>query len=223
MTLAEADSFLQAAQRVLAPGDLNLLRQLHHFTRARLEAARRELEDISRLLPSDVAPTQISAGLHAFLRESWECLDGLAREINLCMFRRFPEAGLYPPHRMTRQCGFYMVRKILHDAPDASQHPVAKLLWERTRTGTAQPYRRLSFLYNLSIFVPVPLVEGRELPGSSDVPQFLRQLVRDYSLEGCSIPEGVREIHDWVAAFLRESYRLLTQALEAGGHRVERT
>ena len=117
----------------------------------------------------DLSRRPEAATLHAFLRECWEALDGLAREVNLVMHALFPAAGLYAPFEMTRQCTFYVVRKLLHDWPRTAAHPVSDLLWSETREDASAAYRRLSYLYNVSLFLPLAPVNGR-LPGAEDFP-----------------------------------------------------
>ncbi len=199
---------LEAASAALPGPKLRLLEQLHRFTGGRLEAAENAAGRLMDALES--ARTRAAqAELHAFLRESWEALDGLGREINLCMQHRFPEAGLYPPFEMTRQCTFYMVRKKLHEHPDISDHPLSRLLWRETREEPAPAYRRLSFLYNLSLFLPVPLAQGRALPGTDDLPPAARAIIKAQRIEPCPADEGPAEILSWLRRFSEESYRLL--------------
>ncbi len=200
----EQDALLSDADAVLPADEAALLWALHTFTAERLAVARVCRE---RLLD-----TQDGAALHAFLRECWEALDGLAREVNVVMHALYPGAGLYPPLEMTRQCTFYVVRKLLHESPETSRHPVAQLLWRETRQAPHPAYRRLSFLYNLSLFVPVAPVKGR-LPGAGDVPAYAGDLVRAQQVEGCGLGEGTAEVLDWLNGLVVECYALLGRAL----------
>ncbi|MFW6188808.1 MAG: hypothetical protein ACOC7T_00105 [Planctomycetota bacterium] len=188
----------------------DLLEMLHRFTAERTAAAERGRAAVLRDGP------EASACLHAFLRECWEALDGLGREVNLCMHSVFPGAGLYEPLEMTRQCTFYMVRKILRENPRTRDHPVARLLWYRTRKRPGAPYRRLSFLYNLSLFFPVSPVDEKTLPGTAEIHATARRIVKPQSVEACDLDEGLAQIHRWLAEFLEECYGRLADALREG-------
>jgi hypothetical protein len=190
------DELRRSAQRVLPCAESALFSDLMAFVRHRLEAA--ELAGC-RLGETREQATQ-QRDLHAFLRECWEVLDGLGRLINLCAYPLFPDSGLEPPERMTRQCTLYTVRRDLHRHPEGAQHPLGVLLWEETRRGPHPAYSRLSFLYNLALFVPVPLPEGR-LPGNAELPPHLRGLVRRQEVEGTSIELGRDEIVGWLRGF----------------------
>ncbi len=209
----ERQDFLAAADHRLSQQDMELLRMLNQFTEARLSMAAEEAKATRKESARRGGVPVIQARLHACLKECWDALDGLAREINLCMHRRYPEMGLYPPHRMTRQCGMYMVRKILHESPLMRDHPVAQILWEKTRTRPDRAYRRLSFLYNLSVFVPVPVPHGCKLPGTDDVPETLQPLLKDQPLEACPLDQGLDEMEDWLGDLVRNTYRLLADVL----------
>ncbi|MGD2174124.1 MAG: hypothetical protein PVJ27_01885 [Candidatus Brocadiaceae bacterium] len=204
---------LSAAEDSLDEQERELLAQLHRFTWHRASGAQQAMGDV---LTRRQKGRDCSAPLHGFLRECWEALDGLAREVNLVMHHLFPHAGLYPPSEMTRQCTFYMVRKKLHEHPQTREHPVSRLLWERTRAAAEEPYERLSFLYNLSLFLPVPVREER-LPGWADLPGKMRTLLRESEVTGCAVREGTAEILEWLAELRRECYRRLAAALSAGG------
>lgn len=196
--------FLEIAGTRLPAEEADLLGRLHQFTAARLAQARR--------LQADMEAHADAPEVHAFLRECWEALDGLAREVNLCMHHLFPGARLYPPLEMTRQCTFYMVRKLLREAPATADHPVAQLLWEETRGVRGGPYGRLSFLYNVSLFLPMPLPGGR-LPGHEDLPEAALRLVRPQPQEGAPVAEGTSGIRDWLEGFAGECYAMLGEAL----------
>jgi hypothetical protein len=173
---------------------------LRAFTDARLRAAAN--------LARREAPWG-SARLHAFLREAWEALDGLAREANAALYASLPQLPLYPPREMTRQCTFYVLRKMLREgAPD---HPMARHFWMRTRDGADRPYRVLSYFYNLSLFLPVPLPGGR-LPAHDELPEHARALVKAQPVEGGPVHEEVRQIHRWLSDFVRASRELLCDA-----------
>ncbi len=209
MAAESRTALLEAAARVLPPDEAELLAALHRFTAERLEAAADCREALLGRLRggADAGPA-----LHAFLRECWEALDGLAREVNVCMHHLFPEAGLYTPMEMTRQCTFYVIRKTLHESPHTAAHPVSLLLWGRTREAAAEPYERLSFLYNLSLFLPIDLPEG-QLPATSDVPGFARSLLRPAGMERCDAGEGTGEMLRWLGSLTTEAYALLAAAL----------
>jgi len=165
MTDSGAD-LLAGAARALPGPHCALLARLHAFTAERMAAARTCRDRLVK------AAARCGCGgpeLHAFAREAWEALDGLAREVNVCMHHLFPDLGLYPPTQMTRQCTFYVVRKILHDSPATTHHPVTELLWHESRQGGQPAYERLSFLHNLSLFLPIAPVDGR--PGWRRAPR----------------------------------------------------
>ena len=203
--------FMALAQRRLAGPQAELLRALHRFTTLRLRAADRSL---SRLSGPAAGPDAVQMELHAFLRQCWDALDGLGREVNLVMRHLFPEAGLYDPLEMTRQCTFYMVRKLLGEHPTTADHAVTRLLWERTRGAPEDAYRRLSFLHNVAIFFPIPLPGGTWLPGTDDLPPAARGIVKPQRVQRCDLREGVRELREWVGNFARVIYRALGDALE---------
>lgn len=192
------DGFLEAAQAVLPEDEAALAGLLHEFTAARLAGA---------------AEARERGNLHGFLRECWEVLDGLAREVNLAMHRLFPDARLYPPLEMTRQCTFYVVRKNLAEHPDTADHPVSRLLWDETRDDAAPAYERLSFLYNLSLFAPLPLPDG-QLSGSADVPEAIRPLIKPSSVPRASFGDGTADILTWLRSFTRRCYAALSRALK---------
>jgi hypothetical protein len=206
---------VSAARRVLTPDETALFLLLRRFTNERLAAAGTLAERL-QASPGSTA----GAELHAFLRECWEALDGLAREVNLVMHRLFPAARLFPPLEMTRQCTFYTVRKVLHEHPHTSEHPVSCLLWQRTRSSPDETYCRLSFLYNLSLFLPVPVLEGHVLPGTGDVPAAARGIIRQPpagDVARCGLSRGVEGILQWLTALVVECRRLLEEALAAFG------
>jgi hypothetical protein len=170
---------------------------LHEFTAARLAGA---------------AEARDRGDLHGFLRECWEVLDGLAREVNLVMHHSFPDARLYPPQDMTRQCTFYVVRKNLAEHADTADHPVSRLLWEETREDAVPAYERLSFLYNLSLFAPLPLPDG-QLPGSDDVPDAVRPLIKPSNVLRAPFGDGTADILTWLRSFTQRCYERLAKAL----------
>jgi len=212
---AGGEQLLAHAGGALGSAERALLAELHGFTAERMAAAAATRERLLQGLSEGGRPTA-SAGLHAFLRECWEALDGLAREVNVCMYDLFPQAGLYPPLEMTRQCTFYVVRKKLHEHPAVARHAVARLLWERTRERPDPPYVRLSFLYNLSLFLCLPLPGGL-LPGSQDIPPHATQLVRPAHVDRCPVGQGTCEMLDWLKGFAGECYAALSRALGAPG------
>ena len=218
-----AQRYLEVARGALETAELQLLEELHRFTRARLRAGAACIDRVSQALESTAPADVLEANIHAFLRETREALDGLAREINLCMRRAFPKAALYDPQAMTRQCGFYVVRKALHEDHDAAGHPLSRLLWDRTRARPDEAYRRFSFLCNLSVFATIPLIgHSRQLPGSEGVPDWLRRLTRDEHVAGCPLADGLQGIHSWAKALIGECYGLLAECLERLTKRTHR-
>lgn len=210
------DALAGALRGALAPEERELFDLLHAFTAARLEAAdERGVRVVAAIQQADTNRAQRE--LHAFLRECWDGLDGLGREVNLCMHRRFPGAGLYPPLEMTRQCTFYMVRKKLHEHPDTVEHPVSRLLWDATRGDADRAYERLSFLYNLSLFVPVPVPEGRLLPGPDDVPETVSGILKPTDLPRCEAGKGLPQMRSWVEEMVGRCYRKLTESIAEEG------
>jgi hypothetical protein len=192
-----------------------LLHDLYRFTEQRLaEAASRRDACIDAADCGDSGRAQ--AELHAFLHGCWEALDGVAREANLVLHGLLPETGLYPPLAMTRQCTFYMVRKKLREHPATAEHPVSRLLWERTRQSPAAAYERLSFLHNISLFLPVPLLGGCRLPGTTDVPDHARGIVKTAAVGACPAREGLAGMADWVHALVAECRRELRRAADEG-------
>jgi hypothetical protein len=174
-----------------------LLADLRAFTDARLERA-------GQLAAAPALWS--SARLHAYLREAWEALDGLAREANARLQPRRPDVPLYPPDAMTRQCTFYMVRKILHE--HARDHPLARHFWSHTREEADAPYRALSFYYNLSLFLPVPL-HGDRLPAPDELPAHAHPLLKAQPVDGGPVHEKVRQVHEWLSDFVSVGRRLL--------------
>jgi len=208
MTDSGAD-LLAGAARALPGPHCALLARLHAFTAERMAAARTCRDRLVK------AAARCGCGgpeLHAFAREAWEALDGLAREVNVCMHHLFPDLGLYPPTQMTRQCTFYVVRKILHDSPATTHHPVTELLWHETREGGHPAYERLSFLHNLSLFLPIAPVDGR-LPGMGDVPPEARSLVRPQPVEAYRLEEGTQAILEWLDGLVQQCYALLAREI----------
>jgi hypothetical protein len=212
MDETSADALVGAVSDSLGPKQRELFQLLHAFTAARLETAdERGVRVVEAIGQGDTARAQRE--LHAFLRECWDALDGLGREVNLCMHHLFPDAGLYPPLEMTRQCTFYMVRKKLHEHPDTAEHPVSRLLWDATRGDPDRAYERLSFLYNVSLFVPVPLPEGRLLPGPDDVPEAVSGILKPADLPRCEAREGLRQMRSWVEKMVGRCYAQLAEAI----------
>jgi len=194
MTESSADEILDAASGVLPKQEACLLGLLVAFTDQRLVAAADDREEWLLLLRTGGT---VQASVHSFLRECWEALDGLAREANVCMHRLFPQAGLFPPMEMTRQ-------------------PVSRMLWERTRGRPAGAYVRLSFLSNLSLFVPVDVVGEGLLPGSEDVPASVRAIVRTPpggAVQRCRVGVATTEIMDWLWEMVDETRGRLMAAL----------
>ena len=204
---------LAAADGALGPAECALLGDLAAFVAHRLDAAAEVRVQVGALLGSGATVQALQLQLHTFLRECWDALDGLGRQMNLCLWDTFPDAGLEAPQRMTRQCTFYTVRRVLHADPTAAAHPLSELLWSETKANPHPAYGRLSFLYNLGLFVPVPLPEGDCLPGSADVPERLRGLIRPADEQRCGIEEGLDEILEWLRDFVGRCYGQMASAL----------
>jgi hypothetical protein len=205
-------AFIEMARSTLPRSEAELVADLHRFTGDRLEAAGRLADRLGECSPDDSQGAALD--LHAFLRECWEALDGLAREVNVCMRHMFPRVNLYPPLEMTRQCTFYTVRKALHEHPDTAAHPVSRLLWGRTRQEPDQAHRYLSFLHNLSLFMPVAIIEGKWLPGTEDLKVTTRQLVKPASFERWRVHAGVAAMLTWLGMLTARCYQHLADGLE---------
>jgi hypothetical protein len=205
---------LAAAEATLPPESMALLRALHEFARARLAGVRLRQRTVGPLLDAG-ARAEAESDLHALLRECWEVLDGLAREVKLCMAHLFPDAGLYAPAMMTRQCTFYVVRKKLHEGTETANHPVTRLLYDSTRAAATKEYERLSFLYNVSLFLPLALTEDGALPGSADLTDTARAVVKPAQIDRCGAKEGLEEITNWLESLVGECYQRLAAGLAA--------
>jgi hypothetical protein len=214
MNIEGEKELFAAADAALPLGERALLGELVVFVAHRLQTATHVRERVGLLLSASAEAERLQMEVHTFLRECWDVLDGLGRQVNVCLYGLFPDAGLDPPERMTRQCTFYTVRRALHRAPSAATHPVSELLWEHTRVEPDPAYTRLSFLYNLSLFVPVPLPGGDSLPGTGDLPAHVQGVIRAAQAEGCGIEEGLDEILDWLRDFVAQCYSLMAYALE---------
>ena len=208
------DQFLRAAALALPADEAELLDAPHRFTQERLASARLCRERLP-------ASGEAHAELHAFLRECWEALDGLAREANVCMHRLSPDAGLHPPLEMSRQCSLYVLRQKLHESPQTAAHPMSELLWRETREAPAPECARLSFLYNLSLFMPLPIPAEGTLPGTGDVPACALRIVKHQAVERCDMAYGLDAILHWLESLMAECYRLLAEAM-GGGARATR-
>jgi len=209
MTIPGEGKLLAAAESARSGAELDLLRDLVAFVGRRIESAR---DAQARAATTADLPRE----LHAFLREAWDALDGLGRLVNLCLYDVFPDAGLPAPDGMTRQCTFYTVRRALHAHPVAAEHPLSALLWRETREAPGEAYQRLSFLYNLSLFVPLPLGQGGALPGSAGVPEHVRALVRPSKVASCAPAEGTAQMLEWLRGFTAECFVLMQAALAEG-------
>jgi hypothetical protein len=210
MAIPGENELLAAAENARSGAELDLLRDLVAFVGRRIESAQ---EARARIAAEPLPATDLARELHGFLREAWDALDGLGRLVNLCLYDVFPDAGLAAPDRMTRQCTFYTVRRALHAHPGAAQHPLSALLWRETREAPGEAYGRLSFLHNLSLFVPLPLGEGGTLPGSADVPAHVRPLVRASEVGPCGPAEGTAEMLEWLRGFAAECFALMRATL----------
>ena len=111
---AWAERLPKSASGVLSGPEMELLRELLDFLEQRLEGAAAERAGIEELLKGEPRPRAVQAALHRFLRDAWDALDGLGRVVNVCLHRRFPDAGLWPPQSMTRQCTFYTAVSYTH-------------------------------------------------------------------------------------------------------------
>ena len=214
VTQAAGESeLLHAAGSALSREECALACELAHFVSLRLGAA----AQARRRTGEATASEDLQMAVHAFLRECWDALDGLGRLVNVCLAEALPAAGLHPPGRMTRQCTFYTVRRALHTDPAGAEHPVAVLLWHETRADPHPAYARLSFLYNLALFVPLPLPEGRRLPGGADTPPHLLSLTKPPDMPGAPLDEGMGEMLDWLRGFIGRCYALMARTMEGEG------
>ena len=212
MALRHDSDFLRAASAGLPPAEQALAGELTRFVDLRLEAAREAQSRLREQRAAGASQTAIQKELHIFLRECWDALDGLGRLVNLGLYKSFPDAKL-PGPRMSRQCTFYTVRRSLHSDPKAAEHPLSRLLWNETRGSPAPAYQQLSFLYNVAVFVPVPLPEGRLLPEIADLPDELRALIKVEGAEPCDIEQGLEEILWWLGDFADRCYTELSRTL----------
>jgi len=213
MGLPGEAELLRTAGRVLTGPERELFEALHQFAAQRFEAADAAAARIQRLLGEGAQAAELQREVHAFLRECWDTLDAIGRQVNICAWRLFPDAGFYPPGRMTRQCTFYTVRRALHASGVASPHPLAALLWEETRSRAHPAYVRLSFLYNVALFAPVPLPHATRFPGTADLPGWLRGLVKVQDVAGVLLTAGTVEVLEWLRDFAGRCYRLMERTL----------
>jgi len=216
MGLTGEKELLEAAALSLAAGERELFEALTRFAVQRYQAADRAAARIRQRLAEGAPTAELQVEVHAFLRECWDVLDGLGRQINVCLYRRFPGSRLYPPDRLTRQCTFYTVRRGLHASEATCSHPLAALLWEETRAHEHPAYARLSFLYNLALFAPLPLPQGNRFPATDGLPDHLRALVKAQDVAGVSLEAGTREILAWLGDFAGRCYRLMVSTLAGG-------
>lgn len=153
---------------------------------------------------------QLQWRLSSFLRGGWDLLDGVGRMVNCILYADFPDSGFQDPEVMTRQCTLYTVREALHRHPETAGGRLDYFIWSATRAAPARGYRRLSFLYNLCLFVNIPLVcDGEALPGFQDVPECLRGLVRQQAVSSAPIADGVDEMWEWLVDFVGECWVLM--------------
>jgi hypothetical protein len=212
MESAGERELLAAAEAALSGAERALMGEILAFVAQRLESARVQRTRIGGALACSAQTETLQEHVHGFLRECWDALDGLGRLVSLCLYGLFPSAGLHAPKRITRQCTFYTVRRSLRNDPAAAAHPLSVLLWDETRRTPAAAYVRLSFLYNISLFVPVPLRGGR-LPGSADLAEHVRCLIRPQHVEGCPVEAGLNGILEWLSAFTGRCYQRMAAAL----------
>ena len=215
MRMPGEQELLAAAEPVFSDGERVLFGELMEFVSRRLEGAEESGRRILHGGPTPESATERE--LHAFLRDCWDALDGLGRLINVALAGAFPDVGLYPSDRMTRQCTLYTVRRALRADPDAACHPVSEWLWAETRDRPDAAYERLSFLHNLSVFVPLRLTRDGMLPGCEDVPPAVRRLVRPCSVQRCSVGEGVADVLEWLRGFAGRCCELLAESLRERG------
>jgi len=213
MDISGSEGFMQQAEVCFSRPDLALFRRLHRFTRQRLHSARSAAENLC----AAESLRNKQNFLHRFIRDCYDGLNGCAREVNLCMHHLFPGVDLYPPRHMSRQCGLYTVRKILRESQQTSSHPVSVHLWNRTREPGDEAYRRLSFLYNISTFAPLPLArDATHLPGDAELPDELQPFTREEGIESCEASEGAHQILKWTKEYIGHTYSLLKDALMQG-------
>lgn len=208
-------AILQEAGALYSREALLLFRDLLTFVGQRFRAAGEAADRVADAPAERDEGAAVRLELHTMLSECWEALDGVGRLVNVCLHPRFPGSGLFPPDEITRQCTFYTVRRDLHRHPKASRHPLAELMWEQTRHSPHPAYERLSFLYNISRFLPVPLVGERELPGWEDLPERVRSLLRPQEVERRPLPAALEEIMRWEEAFLEACCDGITTEMQA--------
>jgi hypothetical protein len=185
------------AESVLSSAQFALLREMRRFTAARLESAGAALQHVR-----EASREALPRAVHWFLRECWDTLDGLGRQVALCTRQVIPELKPLDPAEMRSQLTLYTVRRDLHREPASADHPLTLLLWHRTRDPSSEPYDRLSFLYNLSLFFEIPLSDGRWLPGHDDLPETVQELVRSQDIEAVRVVSGLEQIMDWLRRFV---------------------
>jgi hypothetical protein len=205
----EKASVLVPAQKTLSGRHYKLLEELADFVVLKLrgtEYAHNGLIDGWK----GFSEAQLQWRLSNFLRGGWDVLDGVARVVNCILYVDFPDSGLQDPEVMTRQCGLYTVREALHRHPETAGGRLDYFIWSATRAAPAMGYRRLSFLYNLSIFVNIPLVcDGKALPGFHDVPECLQGLVKQQDVSSVPVADGLDEMWEWLIDFAGECWALI--------------
>lgn len=202
------------ANKVLEKTIARVFREVLRFVDYRQKSLSHTADSIFNQSDSGDDLENIERELHIYLRECWDGLDGVGRLINTCLYPRFPESGLLPPEEMTRQCTFYTVRRDLHNNQKTCEHPLSNLIWTETSRTAASGYKRLSYLYNISLFFPLPVERSGLLAGVADLPAHYRSLIRQQNLEECTVKEAVNEIGGWLKGFIAECYAEIEREFE---------
>jgi hypothetical protein len=213
MSRPGGEALLAAGRGVLSGASVNLLSEFLAFVDQRLGAGRLCLQAVRGLLERRSAAESLQPEAHHLVRDAWEALDGMGRTVNLALYPLFPDIGLYSPERMMRQCTFYTVRRALHRNRGSASHRVTRLLWHETREEAAPAYCRLSFLNNLTVCVPIPIVDGDKLPGWQDLPPHMAHAVKGQKIDRCPLADGCDEILTWLDGFSDRCLAALAEAV----------
>lgn len=160
--------------------------------------------------------SEIPHAVRSFTGEAWNALDGTGRLINCALFPRYPSAGLMSPPNITPQCTFYTVRRDLHRDSEASDHPLSRIMWQETRDASEPSYERLSLYYHLTQFLPLRLNADKQLPGWTDLPDHVRDLMRHQNVDYISPEKGVNQIWTWERTFLKTLFELIAEEAVMG-------
>jgi hypothetical protein len=213
MRLAGESELGQAAEKALSGPAVPLFRDQMQSVSERLAGAEAARSRLLLVQSMSGDPAAVQRELHVFLRECWDAMDGLGRQINLCLQPVFPDSGLLPAAEVTRQCTFYTVRRALRAHEDAAAHPLSRLIWASTREPSTVPCERLSFLCNIAFFVPLPILEGGKFPGQADLPEYLGNVIRPQDVAAIEIMQGMDEMLIWVQQFVGQCYMAMAKVL----------